>query len=170
MTRVVRILLSLERLLLAGIMLTMVALYTLAILTRELAPSYASDVAWIDEATRILLVWMVFLGLGLALQSGRHVAMSTLFDAMPGRTRRLLGKLIDLVGIGFALYLAWLGFGMTRFVAGAGQISPTLGISMAWLYAVLPLGFVLLALRYVLDLAGVIDFRARRDDSPAAEA
>lgn len=159
----------LERLLLAGILLTMVALYALAILVRELAPSRASDVAWVDEATRILLVWMVFLGLGLALQAGRHVSMSTLFDRLPNRFRHPLGKMIDLVGMAFCLYVAWLGFGMTRFVAGAGQVSPTLGISMAWLYAVLPVGFGLLSLRYLLDLIGLIDYRAARDAGAAAE-
>lgn len=163
MKSAIRLLLLLERILLAGILLTMVAFYALAILVREFAPSLASEVAWVDEATRILLVWMVFLGLGLALQAGRHVSMSTLYDRLPRQYRLPLGKTIDLVGVAFCLYVAWLGLGMTQFVAGAGQVSPTLGISMAWLYAVLPVGFSLLAVRYVLDLFGLIDYRAARD-------
>ena len=48
-----------------------------------------------------LLVWMVFLGLGIALAQGRHVAMSVLLDRMPPALRRSVGKVIDLVGLDY---------------------------------------------------------------------
>jgi len=48
-------------------------------------------------------------------------------------------------------------FTVTLLVLQSGQVSPTLGVSMSWLYGPMPLGFALLALRYALELFGVSD-------------
>lgn len=145
----------LEGRLLALLMLAMVALYGFNVGVRGLTPAFASQVAWIDEATRFALVWSVFLALGAALERGRHVAMTTLLERFPPRARAAIARLIDLAGLLFSLYIARLGMDITLFVLRSGQISPTLDISMAWLYAVVPVGFGLLALRYALALAGL---------------
>jgi C4-dicarboxylate transporter DctQ subunit len=151
------ILAAVERAVLAAIMLGMVALYSSAIAVRSFVPAYAGSVAWIDEATRFLLVWMVFLGLGVALAQGRHVAMSVLLDRMPPLLRRGVGRMIDLVGLAFSLYVVWIGIDITGQVLASGQRSPTLGITTAILYATLPAGFLLLALRYGASLLGLTD-------------
>lgn len=157
MKRLAGLLAAVEHGLLAVIMLAMVALYCSAIAVRFFLPAYAGDVAWIDEATRYLLVWMVFVGLGIALAQGRHVAMSVLLDRMPPALRRGIGRLIDLVGLAFSLYVVWIGIDITERVLVSGQRSPTLGITTAILYATLPAGFLLLALRYGASLFGLTD-------------
>ncbi|WP_366654844.1 TRAP transporter small permease [Fodinicurvata sp. EGI_FJ10296] len=139
-----------ESLVLSAIMLVMVGLYGTNVGVRTLLPQYSSSFAWIDEATRILLVWSVFLALGAAMERGRHVAMGSVFERFSVTGRRWVGRLIDAVGCVFALYIAKLSFDITLFVAGMGQTSPTLGISMAWLYAVVPVGMTLLALRFAI--------------------
>lgn len=138
-------------------MSAMVVLYCAAIAVRILVPAYASSVAWVDEATRFLLVWMVFLGLGLALARGKHVAMSVFLQRMPPALLRVLHAVIDLTGLIFSAYVVWVGIEITGLVLGSGQRSPTLGISTAILYATLPAGFALLALRYLASLFGFID-------------
>lgn len=161
-----RVLDRLEFFLSATIMLIMVGLYCGAILVREIAPSYASQVAFVDEATRYFMVWMVFVALGLALARGRHIAMNVFQERFPEAFLRALRKLIDLVGFGFAAYVAWIGFDIAMRVTATGQVSPTLGISTGILYASMPVGFGLLALRYGLSLFGVIDrFRPDADAS-----
>jgi len=49
-------------------MLAMSFAYSANVLVREFAAAYASRFAWIDEACLFGLAWMVFLGLGLALE------------------------------------------------------------------------------------------------------
>ena len=154
--------------LIATLMLCMVALYATGIAVRELAPTWSRHVAFVDEATRYLMVWMVFLALGLALARGRHIAMSVFRDKLGDRLGLALRKLIDLVGLGFCLYIAWIGLDIAQRVAGTGQRSPTLGISAGILYASLPAGFALLALRYGLSLFGLIDRWNARDAEAAA--
>lgn len=155
----------LEHFLLAAIFIVMVVIYSGAILLREISVRLAQRVEWVDEATRYLMVWMVFLGLGLALARGRQIAMTAYLDRMDERWRRRIGRVIDAVGLAFSLYVVWFGWNITVLVAKTGQTSPTLGVSNAILYLSLPVGFLLLALRYGLSLAGVLD---RRSDSDIA--
>ncbi|AXS42715.1 TRAP transporter small permease [Breoghania sp. L-A4] len=146
-----------ERVFLVTVFLLMVVLFFLNVVVREAGGSYASDFAWIEEAVRLMNIFLVFGALGLALERGRHVGIDTLRNALPTGARRLVLKLIDLVGLVFALYLTVLAWRMVVFVLGTGQRSPTLDIPMGWIY-VAPLGgFALLALRHGLSLFGIID-------------
>jgi C4-dicarboxylate transporter DctQ subunit len=142
----------LERGVLAALMILMAAAYALNVAVRELAPRQASAFAWIEEACLFSLAWVVFLGLGIALERGRHIAMTSLLERLAPGLRRPLKLVIDLTGIAFSLYVAKLSLDITLFVMRSGQSSPTLDVSMAWLYAAMPVGFVLLALRYALEL------------------
>lgn len=132
-------------------MLLMAFAYAMNVAVRELAPSYAARFAWIEEACLFALAWVVFLGLGLALERGRHIAMRSLLERLAAGPRRGVRLAIDLVGLAFSLYIAKLALDITLFVVRSGQTSPTLDVSMAWLYAAMPAGFVLLALRYALQ-------------------
>ncbi|SER84525.1 Tripartite ATP-independent transporter, DctQ component [Tranquillimonas rosea] len=146
-----------ERTLLVTIFLTMVGLFFFSVLAREFGGSFASRVAWIEEAVRLLNIFLVFLGLGLALERGLHVGIDTFRDRLPDRLRRPLLKVVDLCGVLFSAYLVWLGVGLVRFVLMTGQRSPTLELPMGWIYAAPVAGFALLGLRFALSLFGVID-------------
>ena len=145
-------------------MLAMSLAYTLNVLVRDLAPAYASRLAWIDELCLFGLVWVVFLGLGLTLERGRHIGMTALLQGVAPRLRRSVKLAIDLTGLALSLYIANVCFTVTVLVLKSGQVSPTLGISMSWLYGPMPAGFVLLGLRYALELFGASDRHKVRVD------
>jgi C4-dicarboxylate transporter DctQ subunit len=147
----------LEAALLGTLMLGMSALYTLNVLVREAVPVYASRIAWIDETCLFGLAWVVFLGLGLTLERGRHISMTALLRRFAPRLRRGVKLAIDLVGVACCLYIAQICLTVTLLVMKTGQVSPTLGVSMSWLYGPMPLGFALLALRYGLEALRVTD-------------
>jgi len=149
-----RILRTVERVLLAGLMLAMSFAYVINVIARNLAPAYAPQLAWIEEATLIALAWVAFLGLGLALERGRHIAMSAFLERIRGPAKAWITGAINLVGLLFSLYIAKIGMDISVFVYNSGQVSPTLNLSVIWLYGVIPVGFALLALRYALELAG----------------
>lgn len=143
-----------ERALLAGILLLLSLAFVVNIAVRTVLPAYASSLAWVDEFGVFALAWLVFLGLGAALERRQHIAMTALRESLGPATQRLITALINLVGLGFCLYLAKLGLDIALLVGRSGQISPILNVSMVWLYAIVPVGFVLLALRYLLQLLG----------------
>ena len=163
------ILRTVERGLLGGLMLAMSFAYVINVIARNAVPVYAPRLAWIEEATLIALAWVAFLGLGLALERGRHIAMSALLQRIRGPAKPWITGAINLVGLLFSLYIAKIGMDISVFVYNSGQVSPTLNVSMIWLYVVMPVGFLLLALRYALELAGVGN-RFAPPREPAAKA
>jgi TRAP-type C4-dicarboxylate transport system permease small subunit len=105
---------------------------------------------WADELSRYLFVWIAFLGAGVAMGQRAHYG----FDYFTGKcrpaVRRAIGLVVTLVGGGFLAVCLVLG------ITGTGinltQRSPSLQISMAWVYAALPTGAALLLL-HLLDQA-----------------
>jgi C4-dicarboxylate transporter DctQ subunit len=135
-----------------ALMAAMTFAYALNVVVREVAPSAARYFAWIEEVSLFGLVWMVFIGLSLALSSGRHIGMSMVLRRVPGGVQRPLKLIINALGLCFCVYLAKVGIEITTFVARSGQTSPTLGISVAYLYCAMPIGFALLAIQYLFEL------------------
>src|SRR3954462_12403113 len=121
-----------ERTAVAALMLLMAAAYTFNVAVRELAAAQASRFAWIEEACLFALAWVVFLGLGLALERGRHIAMTSLLERLAPRLRRGIKLTIDLTGLAFSVYIAKLSVDITLFIVRSGQASPTLDISTGW--------------------------------------
>ncbi|WP_112323422.1 TRAP transporter small permease [Oceanibium sediminis] len=157
-----------ERTTLVVLFLTMAGLFFFSVITREIGGTFASKFAWIEEAVRLMNTFLVFLGLGLALERGKHVGIDSFRDRMPEKLRFLVLKLIDAMGFFFSIYLAWLGYGLSQFVLGTGQSSPTLGIPMGYVYFAPVIGFALLALRFALSFFGVFD-RHAKSDTPEVE-
>jgi C4-dicarboxylate transporter DctQ subunit len=162
--RLLLLLRLLERRFLAACMIVMSVAYFVNVLVRELYPAAAASFAWIEEATLFLFAWLVFAGLGLTLERGRHITMTAGVERMSARQLFFVRKLVNLVGFGFSVYIGILGLQLTHFIFMSGQISPTLNVSMAFLYASVPVGFALLAVRYLLELLGRTDrFAAGRE-------
>ncbi|WP_045392641.1 TRAP transporter small permease [Falsirhodobacter sp. alg1] len=158
-----------ERGLLVGIFLSMVFLFSLGVVAREIGGTFASNFAWIEEAVRLMNVFLVFLGLGLALERGRHICIDVLHHRFGARTTRILRKTIDLTGCIFCLYLVWLGIQLVQFVLRTGQRSPTLDILMGYVYLAPVIGFALLALRFALSFLGTFN-RFEKTDTHMPEA
>jgi TRAP-type C4-dicarboxylate transport system permease small subunit len=152
-----------ERIAIVAIFLIMVALYFLNVVGRQFGGTLASNLAWIEEAVRLMSLFLVFLALGLALEKGRHVGVHTWRDGIAAATRLPVRRIIDAVGVIFSLYLAWLGYQMTVFVHSMGQTSPTLNMPIFWMYLAPTIGFILLALRYGLSFFGLIDRYSAQD-------
>ena len=155
-----------ERYFVGLLMIAMTGLYAFNIFVRMLLPTYASAVAWIDEAARYMMVWVVFLAAGITLEVGRHVTVNIGHQTIPPRFLSILFKLIDVVGLIFSIGAACFSLNLVIFVAGTGQVSPTLAVPTFILYVAPFIGFLLLAFRYLLRIGGLRD--ARRDPTQPA--
>lgn len=144
----------------AGLLIsTMVLLYAFNVIVRLFMPTQASSFAWIDEAARYLMIWAVFMGVGITLDVGRHIAVDLFTGKFSRRALDLLYKVIDITGIVFCVGASYFSLKLLLFVAGTGQVSPTLGIPAAVLYGAPFIGFASLALRFLLRLTNIRDAR-----------
>ena len=148
---------QIERWFLVTVFLSMVALFAFNVVTREIGGTLASQFAWIEEAVRLMNIFLVFGALGLALERGRHVSVDTLREALPKTPKIIVRKIVDAVGCAFSAYMAYLAYQLVVFVLGTGQRSPTLDIPVGWIYAAPVAGFALLSLRYALSFFSTYD-------------
>ncbi len=165
--RVIRIM---ERYFLVTLFLLMVFLFSINVFIREFGGIWASDFAWIEEAVRLMNIFLVFGVLGLALERGRHVGIDSFREKLPPMFRNLVLKFIDLCGLLFSLYFVFLSWDIMTRVLASGQRSPTLDVPIGWIYAAPFVGFMLLGLRFLLSLTGIIDrYSSSTSDGDLAE-
>lgn len=166
--KALEILRFLERTFIVSLFLTMVTLFVWNVIAREIGGTFASKFAWIEEAVRYMNSFLVFMTLGLALEQGRHVGIDTIRNKLTGMSQKIVLKAIDFSGFIFSLTLSWLGYGLVKFVLMTGQRSPTLDVSVGYLYLAPVVGFGLLALRFALSFFGIVD-RFSIDEASAEE-
>lgn len=137
----------------------------LAVMSLQIVLRYgfASSLIWAEETCRYLLVWVSFLGAALAHERGELAAVPILRDALPRAAGLGLAILANLCGIALLVVLAWYGTIYAQRMGGApipamGFLLPDLFgpevpiPRMVWVYAALPVGLGLLALRLAVDI------------------
>ncbi|MGB7482908.1 MAG: TRAP transporter small permease [Castellaniella sp.] len=94
--------------------------------------AFNSGIAISEELSRLLFVWLIFMGAVLASARRIHIGFDTLQQAVGPRVRRALvvftGALI-LAGCGIFIVGGW-----RQTLINLGNTYPVLGISYAWLY------------------------------------
>jgi TRAP-type C4-dicarboxylate transport system permease small subunit len=95
---------------------------------------------WSEVLTRSAMIWSVFLGAAPAFRHGSMIAMEMIQRLLPGLWGKALFVFANLLSILFFAILFWQGIAMTGRVLS--QTLAGVGISIAWVYAALPVGSV----------------------------
>lgn len=148
-----------ERYVTAFLLTAMTVLYAFNVFIRFALPMYASTFAWIEEAARWFMIWIAFLAAGVTLEVGRHISIDLIHARLSPQIARVLFKIIDVVGLAFSVLMAVYSINLVVFVAGSGQVSPTLGLPAYIIYVAPVIGFASLAFRFLLRLTNVRDAR-----------
>lgn len=136
-----------EELLVGGLALAALLVCSYNVFVRYFVPRLTLEAA--DEVQVYLVIWAVFLALGLVTAADRHVR-ADLFVAMfaPG-FRRWVSILGELLGLAFALLLLGYGAAVTWQTWSYGDLSTTSLRFPLWIYsAALPVGALLMAAAY----------------------
>ena len=98
--------------------------------------------AWCEELARYLFIWVVFIGSPIGVRERGHMALMVIIDHLPLSGRRSCYFVVYGVAIFFLMILTWQGAVMV--VRTVHQVSPTLEISMRWVYLSIPVGSLLM--------------------------
>jgi TRAP-type C4-dicarboxylate transport system permease small subunit len=111
---------------------------------------------WAFDLAGFLLVYLVFLGLPLALQEGSHVAVDIFLLLFRPRLRRALQLIGLALSVVYGAVLTWV---VTQYTAQAIQLDwkavSLVPIPLKYVYAVGPLGALLFT---VTAVALIVDF------------
>lgn len=106
---------------------------------------FGNPSTWSEVITRSAMIWSVFLGVAPAFREGTMIAVEVVQRALPPRLGLALYQLSMTLTLVFFSILFWQGWAMTERVMR--QKLAALDISIAWVYAALPVGsvFILIA-------------------------
>jgi len=106
------------------------------------------SIIWAEEVSQYLMIWIAYLGAGLALREGRHVAVEMLQDRLPTALGRRLRMAVGGLVLIFLGVVTVLGFQFAVFVWN--QETPVLNISLGIPSLAIPIGALLFAAHLVL--------------------
>ncbi|MGH7092423.1 MAG: TRAP transporter small permease, partial [Stellaceae bacterium] len=111
-----------------------------------------ASLSWSEELTRLLFVWLTFIGFGLAVQRDALPTIFVLGDRVANRAvAAALHAARDAASLAVAVLMAAYGFVLARGVAAIP--TPALSISAAWLPLAVGCGGVLLIVQLVVKAA-----------------
>ncbi len=158
--RLVGIITWMENALLIGILAIMVLLAGTQILLRNFLDM---SVLSADQMLRLLVLWVAFLGAVAASRDGKHIHVDAIARWLPSKLRAGITALTDLFTIGVCLVLAWQAFRFMQSSRVSGEMAfATLPVWVAEL--ILPIAFLLIALRYLLRLSHHLRQVLNRED------
>lgn len=112
---------------------------------------FGTSLAFAEEISQFLIVFVTFLGLGYAAAQGRHIRMTALYDQLPDRRRKALAVFIAATTSVLLFYLSYLAVHYAiDTVRELGSVSPVLRVPLWIVYLAAPLGFVLGGVQYAL--------------------
>ncbi len=140
-----------EQILVGSIALAALALCTYNVVVRYFLPALV--VEWGDEVQVYLVIWAIFLSLGLVTAADRHVKADLFVGMFKAPTQRRLLLLADVLGLGFSIFLVVYGSLVAWETYDFGDVSITSLRFPLWIYAAaLPVGGLLMAVRYLMRL------------------
>jgi TRAP-type C4-dicarboxylate transport system permease small subunit len=111
-----------------------------------------SPLAWTDELSRYLQVWMVFVGAAIATEQSSHFHLDLIHQYVtPAAARWVeIGSLLTMFA--FAAVLVVYGTEILEIVDR--QSSPAMGVPMSYPYAATPIGSTLICWHILVRLIG----------------
>jgi TRAP-type C4-dicarboxylate transport system permease small subunit len=119
---------------------------------------------WSGEVAAIAFAWVVFLGAAAGFKRGLHVSIDMLVALLPAKARRVLDLAVELLVAAFCVYMVWLGATFT--VTNWDNPTSVLRLPSSIVYAAVPVGFALMAVRIVQRALGLGPRFDRPEDAP----
>ncbi len=159
-----RVLVAFNRWILIAMTAVMVSLVFMNVVCRYILNF---SIIWAEEVSQYLMVWVAFLGAGLALREGRHVAIEMLQDHLPSAARKMTRHFLALLLFLFMGILTILGFQFAVFAWS--QETPVLNIPLGIPYLAVPIGALLLGIHLFFMYRAYIDRLYETPESLEAE-
>lgn len=100
-----------------------------------------ASIPWSEEVARHMMIWLTFLGMGMVLRSGGHIAIDNLQDALPERAAQAMRWFVVVTLAGFLCVL--LGYGLVYVDRTMFQTTAATEIPFGYIYMAMPVGCVL---------------------------
>ncbi len=131
-----------------GILLLVIALL---LFVNVVLRFFGSSIVWSEELARYAIVWLTFIGSSVCIYKGAHIGVDAIMNLLSDKGKKILLLSTILLSIIFTILFTYLSIVITKGVYTNNQVSATLKIPMVYVYGAMPVGGVLMLLRYTQE-------------------
>lgn len=110
---------------------------------------FGANMSWTEEFVRYSMIWITFLGMATCFHKGIHFSIDILIKSVSIEKEKWLQLLINIISIIFVSMLIYFGLQITIFNYHSGQVTPSLGLDIFWIYLAIPVGGALSILHLI---------------------
>lgn len=110
------------------------------------------DYSWkaAEETSLFFVVIVTFMSVSYAARTGKHITMTAVLDIVPHKIKKVMLILNSALCVGLLVWIGNLSWEYVMYVKSMGRFTPALQVP-AWLTViVMPIGFYLAAIQYVI--------------------
>ncbi|HNZ41250.1 MAG TPA: TRAP transporter small permease [Bacillota bacterium] len=110
---------------------------------------FGSSIAWAEEVSSFLIIWLTYGGSAYAFRMGAHIGIEALVDKLPPKAKHIVRIANNILTIAFFVLLAYYSWNyMTQQIAN-NQLTPVTRVSVAYPISAVPIGSALVIARVI---------------------
>jgi len=129
-----------------GIIMTMLITFT-NVITRYI---FHVGVGWSEELVRFIMIWITFIGMGIAIRNGSHVSIDFFVKKLGRKIKKQADRIGHLLAASFCFFLFVSSLILTFKVFRQEQITAGLQIRIGFIYLILPATTLISTIRYFI--------------------
>lgn len=130
---------------------------TFSIIARHVPVAIISKAShMVEEVGVFAFIWFIYWGAIIATQKDAHFKITTQFDFMPKSLKKFLLLTGEVLWLIFNIFIIKLGWDLV--VSGIGQKSISVEAPMWFIYAVIPVCFILISVRLIQNISRRLKF------------
>ncbi|MBD1383273.1 TRAP transporter small permease [Metabacillus arenae] len=110
-----------------------------------------NPIAWVEEVTLGLFVWLVFIGVSSAMKRDGHIGVDYFLKRMP-KIFHILFTIIGSLSIYYVLVYVFIVLGLDLTSKASSKVTPVLAISYQWIDIAIPIGGILTTIHFTIKL------------------
>jgi TRAP-type C4-dicarboxylate transport system permease small subunit len=122
---------------------------------------------WLQEVTSTLFIYAIFIGAAAATRRNDHLYLTAISESMHGTPRAIVEVMTRTVVLCVSFCLIW--FGYLNYLRGFGSFRLPSGQPIAYLYIIIPLSGILIALFTIEQLVNGLVNGFDHPEPPLAE-
>ena len=130
-----------------GVLLAMTIVVVLQVICRYLL---GASLTWSEEFARFGLVWITFLGAGIAFKKRAHMGVQVIVELFSPGVRKIVQVFTIFTILSFLVVAAFKGIDLALF--NMKQYSPAMGLPMGFVYLAIPSGCLVMIIHIVEQL------------------
>lgn len=131
-----------------GLTSILLLVVTFLLFTNVVLRTFGFALDWVEEFARYSIIWMTFIGGSICIYEGAHIGIDSITTLLSNKGKKTLELITIVIALIFTVIFTVKTFNLVSVVFSTGQVSSTIKIPMWAVYGAMPVGGVLMIIRY----------------------